>query len=156
MCECAISPDYHEDLEEIFRSMESARNVFSDALKLLLVPTDLVELLLQPQYNYIWDNCLNPFSELLDEILFIATRGKEGKISKAHHCLSLDTLQWQFMWARNVFRQLKNPVPDNIREFLRQAKKIACSLQETRSVEIADKTAYETLVAFLIIARKYQ
>lgn len=155
MCVRAIGPDYREDMEETFRLMESARNIFSAALN-LLAPADLIELLLQPQYSY-WANYLNPFFELLDEILFVATRGKEGKIAKAHKSLlGTDTLNWLFAWFRNVFRQVKNPVPGDIRNFLRQAKKITCSLQETRSVEIIDKAACETLVAFLRIAQKYQ
>jgi hypothetical protein len=156
MCECGIGPDYQEDFEEMFLLMESAGNVFSDALELLLVPASLVQLLLQSQYSYIWDNCLKPFIELLDEILFVATRGKEGKILKAHCKLSLDSLQWQFMWARNVYRQIKNPIPGDIRNFLRQAKKIAALIHKTRSVEIADKETYQTIVAFLKIAGSYK
>ena len=81
---------------------------------------------------------------------------KEGKILKAHRGLNLASLQWQFMWARNVYRQIKNPIPGDIRNFLRQAKKIAALIHKTRSVEIADKETYQTIVAFLKIAGSYK
>lgn len=148
-----IGPDFRENWEEISAIINIALRTSADALIIFTGADIIADLLTKERYSHLWEGCLNPFADLLNELLFTATDGKEGSPGIASKSLETDAPRWQFALARNFFRQVKNPVPNNIRDFLRQAKKITASLLETHSVQIADKEIYETIIAFLKVSK---
>lgn len=157
MCETlGIGPDYQENWEEISAITNISLRTFADALILFIGADIIAGLLIKDRYSYVWEGCLGPFARTLDELLFTVTSGKEGRQGLARKSLDADAPRFQFQLARNFFRQIKNPIPNNIKDFLRQTRRITHLLWTTRSVEIADKETYQTIVAFLKIAGSYK